>query len=29
MILRAILALSPLVICIFVVVLAYRKTQDR
>jgi hypothetical protein len=29
MILRAILALLPPAICIFVVVLAYRKTRDR
>jgi len=29
MILRAILALFPLAICIWVVVLVYRKTQDR
>jgi hypothetical protein len=29
MIPRAILALSPLAICILVVVLAYRKTRDR
>jgi hypothetical protein len=29
MILRPIIALFPLTICILVVVLAYRKTQDR